>query len=91
MTTKKTRIKRAPEFKPEALNLAEKVGVAAARQLSLCESQIYGWRKAVKKEAKISDRERELATENAKLKRLLAEQAEELYVVKRPPPISRKI
>ena len=83
MTTKKTRIKRAPEFKPEALNLAEKVGVAAARQLSLCESQIYGWRKAVKKEAKISDRERELATENAKLKRLLAEQAEELYVVKK--------
>lgn len=83
MTTKKTRIKHAPEFKAEALKLAEKVGVAAARQLSLYESQIYGWRKAVKKEAKISDRERELATENAKLKRLLAEQAEELDIVKK--------
>lgn len=83
MTTKKTRIKHAPEFKAEALKLAEKVGVAAAaRQLSLYESQIYGWRKAVKKDAKISDRERELATENAKLKRLLAEQAEELDIVK---------
>ena len=54
---------------------------AAARQLSLYESKIYGWRKAVKKYAKISDRE--LATENAKLKRLLAEQAEELprYII----------
>ncbi len=84
MTTKKTRIKHAPEFKSEALKLAEKVGVAAAaRQLSLYESQIYGWRKAVKKDAKISDRERELTTENAKLKRLLAEQAEELDIVKK--------
>ncbi|MGB2079824.1 MAG: transposase, partial [Vibrio sp.] len=47
MRTKKTRIKHAPEFKAEALKLAEKVGVAAAaRQLSLYESQIYGWRKA---------------------------------------------
>lgn len=36
MTTKKTRIKHSPEFKVEALNLAEKVEVAAAaRQLSL--------------------------------------------------------
>jgi transposase InsO family protein len=75
MTTKKTRIKHAPEFKAEALKLADKVGVAAAaRQLSLYESQIYAWRKAVKKDTKISDRERELATENAKLKRLLTEQ-----------------
>ncbi len=30
MTTKKIRIKHAPEFKAEALKLAEKVGVAAA-------------------------------------------------------------
>ena len=28
MTTKKTRIKHAPEFKTEALKLADKVGVA---------------------------------------------------------------
>lgn len=82
MTTKNTRIKHVPEFKAGALKLAEKVGVAAAeRQLWLYESQIYGWRKAIKKYAKI--RERELATENAKLKRLLAEQAEELDIVKK--------
>ena len=40
--------KHTLEFKAEALKLADKVGVAAAaRQLSLYESQIYGWRKAV--------------------------------------------
>ncbi|MEZ9444573.1 hypothetical protein AB4516_22410 [Vibrio sp. 10N.222.54.F12] len=34
---KKRRIKHAPEFKDEALKLADKVGVAATRQLSLYE------------------------------------------------------
>ncbi|HBB9961659.1 TPA: IS3 family transposase [Vibrio parahaemolyticus] len=84
MTTKKTRIKHSPEFKAEALKLAEKVGVAAAaRQLSLHESQIYGCRKTVKKDTTTSQREQELAAEVAKLKRLLAEQAEELDIGKK--------
>ena len=84
MTTKKTRIKHAPEFKAEALKLAEKVGVAtAARQLSLHESQIYGWRKAAKSDTSTSQREKDLAAEVAKLKRQLAEQAEELDRVKK--------
>ena len=53
MTTKKTRIKHTPEFKAEALKLADKGGVsAAARQPSLYESQIYGWRKPSKKTRK---------------------------------------
>jgi transposase len=34
MTTKKTRIKHSPEFKAEALKLADKVGVAAAARVS---------------------------------------------------------
>ncbi len=84
MTTKKTRIKHSPEFKAEALKLAEKVGVAAtARQLSLHESQIYAWRKNSKKDTNTSQREQELAAEVAKLKRQLAEQAEELEIVKK--------
>ncbi len=83
MTSKKKRIIHSPEFKAEALKLAEKVGVAAAaRQLSLHESQIYGWRKAAKKETSTSQREKDLAAEVAKLKRQLAEQAEELDIVK---------
>ena len=84
MTSKKKRIIHSPEFKAETLKLAEKVGVAAAaRQLSLHESQIYGWRKATKKNSNISQREQELAVEVAKLRRQLAEQAEELEIVKK--------
>ncbi|MBT3006467.1 IS3 family transposase [Vibrio anguillarum] len=84
MTTKKTRIKHSPEFKAEALKLADKVGVAAtARQLSLHESQIYGWRKNSKKDTSTSQREQELTAEVAKLKRQLAEQAEELEIGKK--------
>ena len=79
MTNKKKRTMHTPEFKAEALKLAETVGVAtAAKQLSLHESQLYNWRKAVRQTSSVSDREKELAAENAKLKRLLAEQAEEL-------------
>ncbi len=45
MTNKKKRIIHSSEFKAETLKFTEKVGVAAAaRQLSLHESQIYGWR-----------------------------------------------
>ncbi len=84
MTSKKKPIIHSPEFKAEILKLAEKVRVAAAaRQLSLNEPQIYGWRKATKKNSNISQREQELAVEVAKLKRLLAEQTEELEIVKK--------
>ncbi|EGR0698044.1 IS3 family transposase [Vibrio parahaemolyticus] len=84
MTNKKKRIIHSPEFKAEALKLAEKVGVAAAaRPLSLHESQIYGWRKAVKKDTTTSQREQEIAAEVAKLKRQLAEQVEELDIGKK--------
>ncbi|MDN3702019.1 hypothetical protein ACFFUO_11750 [Vibrio artabrorum] len=56
MATKKARIKHDLELKAEALKLAEKVGVAAAaQQLFLYKSHSYGWRKAVKKDAKVSD------------------------------------
>jgi transposase-like protein len=49
MTSKKKCNIHSSEFTAEALKLAEKVGVAVvARQLSLHESQIYGWRKATK-------------------------------------------
>ncbi|NOI52711.1 IS3 family transposase [Vibrio crassostreae] len=91
MTSKKKRIIHSPEFKAETLKLAEKLGVAAAaRQLSLHESQIYGWRKATKKNSNISQREQELAVEVAKLKRQLAEQAEELEIGKKGRHVLRE-
>lgn len=84
MTTTKKRIKRSAEFKTEALKLAEKVGVsAAAKQLGIDPSQLYGWRTTADRKASVSERESALAAENARLKRQLAEQAEELEIIKK--------
>ncbi|MVF14962.1 transposase, partial [Ketobacter sp. MCCC 1A13808] len=79
-TSKKTsRRKYSPEFRREALALAEKIGVAeAAKQLGLHDSQLYSWRSKARSERDQSEVEQSLAAENARLKRLLAEQAEEL-------------
>ncbi|WP_221274594.1 IS3 family transposase [Thaumasiovibrio subtropicus] len=83
MTNTKTRIKHTEEFKEQALKLVERTSVTeAARQLNLHASQIYGWRKIARKDS-TSEREADLAAENARLKRLLAEQAEELEIVKK--------
>jgi transposase len=72
------------EFKTEALGLAEQVGVAgAAKQLGLHESQLYAWRKKARYEASRSETEKELAIENARLKRQLAKQAEEIEILKK--------
>ncbi|WP_256660153.1 transposase, partial [Klebsiella quasipneumoniae] len=44
-THKKPRKQHTPEFRAEALKLAGRIGVAAAaRELSLYESQLYNWR-----------------------------------------------
>lgn len=84
MTIKKTRKTHTAEFKAEALKLAERVGVAeAARQLKIYESQIYNWRTAIEKKSNASEREAELAAEVAKLKRQLADQAEDLAILKK--------
>ena len=81
---KKTRKTYSAEFKEEALKLAVKVGVAqAARELSIYESQLYAWRSSAQKKASTSERESTLVIENAKLKRQLAEQAEELEILKK--------
>lgn len=55
------------------------------------ESQIYGWRKNSKKDTSTSQREQELAAEVAKLKRQLAEQAEELEIVKKATYFSKNL
>ena len=81
---KATRKRYSPDFKAESLSLAERVGVSeAARQLGLHESQLYGWRMKARVQRSQSDTERQLATENARLKRQVAEQAEELAILKK--------
>lgn len=84
MTIKKKRTNYPIEFKSEALKLAAKIGVAsAAKELKIHESQIYGWRASAQNKASVSEREAELATEVARLKRKLAEQAEDLAILKK--------
>ncbi|MES3464006.1 IS3 family transposase [Enterobacter hormaechei] len=87
-TSKKPRKQYTPEFRNEALKLAERIGVAAAaRELSLYESQLYAWRSKINNARSSSEREQEMAVEIARLKRQLAEQAEELAI----PPKGRDI
>lgn len=84
MTEKKARKIHTQEFKQEAVNLASKQGVAkTAKDLGVYESQIYDWRTKLAKKANTSQREAELAAEVAKLKRQLAEQAEDLAILKK--------
>ncbi|KSB55461.1 transposase [Salmonella enterica subsp. salamae serovar 56:z10:e,n,x str. 1369-73] len=83
-TSKTARKQYTPQFRDEALKLAERIGVAAAaRELSLYESQLYNWRSKQQQQMTSSERENELAAENARLKRQLAEQAEELAILQK--------
>jgi transposase len=84
MTTKKRRTKHTAEFKSEALKIAEIKGVSeSAKELKLYTTQLYNWRKAAQKLSSTSYREAELAAEVAKLKRQLAEQTEDLAILKK--------
>ena len=79
---KTTRRRYSKEFKDEAL--AERLGVpAAAKELGLHESQLYGWRIKSRAERDQSEAERNQAAEIARLKRKVADQAEELAIVKK--------
>ncbi|HHT2268135.1 TPA: IS3 family transposase [Citrobacter amalonaticus] len=87
-TSNKPRKQHTPEFRQEALKLAERTGVAAAaRELSLYESQLYAWRKKQQQALSGSEREQQQSVEIARLKRQLAERDEELAI----PPKGRDI
>lgn len=88
MTTQKKQTKshkrHSQQYRAEALALADRVGVAAAaKQLGLNESQLYSWRGKARLTQERSAAEEQLAIENARLKRQLAEQAEELAILKK--------
>lgn len=81
---KPTRHRYSTEYKSEALTLADRVGVgAAARQLGIHESQIYGWRTKARLDQTQGEAQQQLTTENARLKRQLADQTEELAILKK--------
>ncbi|WP_128178868.1 IS3 family transposase [[Pantoea] beijingensis] len=89
--SKTSRKQYTPEFRDEALKLAERIGVvAAARELSLYESQLYNWRSKQQQQLTSSERENELAAENVRLKRQLAERDEELAILPKGRDILRE-
>ena len=85
-TTKavKSRNRYSEAYKTEALALADKIGVSsAAKQLGLHAAQIYSWRSKTRLKQETSAVEDLLRVENARLKKQLAEQAEELAIIKK--------
>lgn len=81
---KKTRNKYSAEFKQQALKRAEKDGVAAAaRDLGLAESQIYGWRQRHRLEGLTTEEQKLQHAELARLKRELARVEEENSFLKK--------
>lgn len=81
---KTPRTRYSQQYKEEALALAERIGMSkAATQLGLKEAQLYAWRTKAKQLIDTGEREQQLADENVRLKRQLAEQAEELAMVKK--------
>jgi transposase InsO family protein/transposase-like protein len=88
---KSTRRQHTPEFRIQALALAEKIGVAAAaRDLDLHDSQIYDWRSKVQTELLKSDLEKQQAVEIDQLKRQLKDKDEEVEILKKLQRISLK-
>jgi len=80
--SKRRKARYSAEYRAEALALAERIGVAAAAsELGLHATQIYQWRLKAAHEQSVSDRERQLRVENARLKRQLAEKSEEVEIL----------
>ena len=79
----KQSVKSRKQYQAESLRLAGAVGVpAAARQLGLRDSQWYAWRARARWDQSQGDAERQALQESARLKRQVAEQAEELAILK---------
>lgn len=81
---KVSRKRYSDEYKKEALALASKIGVkAAAAELGVNETLLYNWRAKAERARSQSEIERTQAAEIARLKRQLAEQQEELAILKK--------
>ena len=75
---KATRKQYSREFKQQALQRAERDGVAqAAQDLGLQESQLYAWRGQAKREGQTSEEQKLLQSEHARLKREVSRLEEE--------------
>ncbi len=76
--------KHSLEFKAEGIKLAARTTITkAAAQLSISPSQIYNWREAMMRDFTDVERDSYIATENARLKREMAEQKKALEILKK--------
>ncbi len=83
-TVPKTRNHYTPEFRKQALERAEKDGIAAvARDLGLQESQLYTWRSKQRLEGLTTEEQKLQHSELARLKRDLARVEEENAFLKK--------
>ena len=83
-TVTKTRNHYTPEFRKQALERAEKDGIAAvARDLGLQESQLYTWRSKQRLEGLTTEEQKLQHSELARLKRDLARMEEENAFLKK--------
>jgi len=81
---KSVKQRHSAEFKQQALDRAEKDGVAvAAKDLNLHASQLYAWRQRKRLDALTGDEQRLMQAENARLKRELARISEEHEFLKK--------
>lgn len=72
------------EFKQQALQRAERDGIAqAAQDLGLPEGQLYAWRSKAKREGQTSEEQKLLQSEHARLKREVARLEEENSFLKK--------
>jgi len=77
--TRTTRKRHSDDFRAEALQLAARVGIpAASAQLGVSTALLYGWRSKAALLKSRGEIDEELATENARLRRELAEKEQEL-------------
>jgi len=78
------RSRYTPEFRQEALLLAARTGVAdAAAQLGVAPGLLYAWQGKARQANQGEKAEQAQAAEIARLKRQLADQAEELAILKK--------
>jgi len=87
MTTKtnssKTRQRHSQQYKTESPALPKRLGSNSSQAIRASCKQLYSWRSKARLAQDRSAVEERLLVENARLKRQLAEQAEELAIVKK--------
>lgn len=81
---KRRKAHHSADYRAEALTLAKRIGVAAAAsELGLHATQIYRRQAKAAHEKSVTDRERRLRDENARLKRQHANKTEKVTILEK--------